>query len=97
MQCFNYYLFVAKPLNLLNLTKALDCVSCNQYVDVGLALGVDYDKIKKFEVNYPNDIERVFKEILYSWLNSCSSHTWASLAQTLSDNGFSKFTNDFPL
>ena len=97
MQCFNYYLFVAKPLNLLNVTKALNCVPCDQYVDVGLALGVDYDKIKEFEVNYPKDIKRVFKEILHSWLNSCSSHTWASLAQTLSDNGFSDFTKYFPL
>ena len=88
---------VAKPLNLLSVSTALSCVPCDQYVDVGLALGVDYDKIKEFEVNYPRDIQRVWKEILHSWLISSSSHTLASLAQTLIDNHFSHFTKDFPL
>ena len=96
MQCF-IICFVAKLLNLVNVSRTLSCVPCDKYVDVGLALGVDFNRIKEFEVNYPRDVQRVWKEILQSWLNSSSSHTWASLAQTLTDSNFSHFTKEFPL
>ena len=77
--------------------KALRYVPCDQYVDVGLALGVDFSKIKEFEKSHPKHVEMVWNEILQSWLDSSSSHTWASLAQTLTDNDFPHFAQNFSL
>ena len=77
--------------------KALRIVPCDQYVDVGLALGVDFHKIKEFKANYPNDVGMVWNEILQNWLDTSSSHTWTSLAKTLTDNGFPHFAQNFPL
>jgi len=64
-------------------------VSCDQYVDMGLILEVDFKKINEFEENNPKNVKRVWKEILQSWLDSSSLHTWTSLAQTLVDNDWS--------
>ena len=77
--------------------KALKNVSCDQYVDVGMALGVDFNKIKEFKANYPNDVRIVWNEILQSRLDSSSFHTWASLAQTLIDNDFPHLAQNFSL
>ena len=77
--------------------KALKNVTCDQYVDVGLALGLDFNKIKEFKANYSNDVGMVWNEILQSWLDSSSSHTWASLAQTLTDNDFPHVAQNFSL
>ena len=77
--------------------KALRNVPFDQYVDVGLALGVDFNKMKVFKVNYPNDVEMFWNEILQSWLDSSSSHTWASLAQTLTDSDFPHFAQNFSI
>ena len=81
----------------MNVKKALKNVSCDQFVNVGIALGVSYNEIKKFEENYPRNVERVWIEILQSWLDSSSSHTWASLAQTLSDNDLLHLAQNFSL
>ena len=94
---FINFCLVAKQLNLLNVKKALRNVPCDQYVDVGIALGVDFKKIKEFEENHSRNVKRVWNEILQSWLDSSSSHTWASLAQTLSNNDFPHFAQNFSL
>ena len=77
--------------------EALKNVPCDEYVDVGLALGLDFNKIKEFKANYPNDVGMVWNEILQSWLDSSASHTWASLAKTLTDNDFLHFAQNFSL
>ena len=84
-------------MNLLNVKKALKIVSCDEYVDVGLALGLDFNKIKKFKANYPNDVGMVWNEILQSWLDSSASHIWTSLAKTLTDNDFPHLAQNFSL
>ena len=77
--------------------NALWNVPCDQYVDVGIALGVDFKKIKVFEENHPRNVERVWNEILQNWLDISSSHTWTSLAKTLTDNGFPHVAQNFSL
>ena len=94
---FIKFCLVAKQLNLLNVKKALRNVPCDQYVDVGLALGVAFNKIKEFKANYLSDVGMVWNEILQSWLDGSSSCTWTSLAQTLTDNDFPHFTQNFSL
>ena len=82
-------------LNLLNVQKALKNVPSDKYAHVGLALGVEYNEIKKIEANFPRDVGRVWIEIIQCWLDSSPSHTWTSLALTLIENEFDYFTETF--
>ena len=79
----------------MNVQKALKNIPSDKYAHVGLALGVELKEIKKIETNFPRDVGRVWMEILQCWLDSSSSHTWTSLAQTLIENELSHFTETF--
>ena len=76
----------------MNVLKALKDVPVAKYTDVGLALGVDLKQIQIFEANN-KDVERVWKEILQHWLDSSSSLTWTTLAETLLASGFTSYAS----
>ena len=84
---------LAKKLNLLNVLNALKDVPVARYTDVGLALGVNLKQIQVFEANNNRDVERVWKEILQYWLDSSSSLTWKTLAETLLASGFTSYAS----
>ena len=54
-------------------------------------------EIEDFNANYPSDVGMVWNEILQSWLDSSSSGTRTSLAQTLTDNDFPHIMQNFSL
>ena len=52
--------------------QLLDAVSdriSNQYIHVGLELGLQFDKILQCKTNYPNQTMKVVRDILGEWLN----------------------------
>ena len=62
--------------------QLLDAVSdriANQYIHLGLELGLRFEKILQCRTNYPNHTMKVVREILGEWLNKNQQTKSASM------------------
>ena len=64
--------------------QLLDAVSdriANQYIHLGLELGLSFDKILQCKTNYPNHTMKVVREILGEWLNNNRQRDMAGIGR----------------
>ena len=64
--------------------QLLDAVSdhiSNQYIHLGLELGLPFDKILQCRANYPNDTMKVVREILGEWLRKNQVNNTAGIVR----------------
>ena len=78
---------VGKELTVKNISNALKALPPDEYCDLGLELGLEYEDIQKIEMDYPNSVRRQLLGIIQSWINLGQSVSWQTLADTLEDMG----------
>ena len=79
--------FVDKELTVRSVFVILKALSPDEYCNLGVMLGLEFEHIQKIEKENQNNCHRQLLGIIHSWINLGQSVSWMTLAETLEDMG----------